>query len=198
MKFYRTFGALLFLVIPISMAPFAQAQTPSGWTGSPNLPLFLQTLEQTTPVPPDSVPPLGSFWSAQFPPGTPGVLPPLPGNLNHLPAWDLGNGNWLLADQNFDYSALTQQPAGLRGLNMSLEFESGADYASDGYLFDTNALWLELTNISGGWSYLNLRNGTNMVYAIWSTTNLATTTCHITPAAGTMWLCTRGLYRVQA
>jgi hypothetical protein len=32
---------------------------------------------------------------------------------------------------------------------------------------------LEITNVSNGWSYLNLHNATNQVYAIWGTTNLA-------------------------
>jgi hypothetical protein len=45
---------------------------------------------------------------------------------------------------------------------------------SSSYSIDTNGLWLEITNVSGGWSYLNLHNGTNHVYAIWSTTNLVT------------------------
>ncbi len=45
---------------------------------------------------------------------------------------------------------------------------------SGGTPIDTNGLWLEITNVSNGWSYLNLHNGTNMVYAIWGTTNLLT------------------------
>ena len=52
----------------------------------------------------------------------------------------------------------------------------GGDYSpmySGGTPIDTNALWLEITNVSNGWSYLNLHNATNQVYAIWSTTNLA-------------------------
>jgi hypothetical protein len=53
----------------------------------------------------------------------------------------------------------------------------GGDYSpmfSGGTPIDTNGLWLEITNVSNGWSHLNLHNGTNMVYAIWSTTNLLT------------------------
>jgi hypothetical protein len=45
---------------------------------------------------------------------------------------------------------------------------------SSSYSINTNALWLEITNVSNGWSYLNLHNGTNQVYAIWSATNLLT------------------------
>ena len=42
------------------------------------------------------------------------------------------------------------------------------------YSFPTNGVWLEIINVSGGVAYLNLHNATNQVYAIWSTTNLAT------------------------
>jgi hypothetical protein len=42
------------------------------------------------------------------------------------------------------------------------------------YSFDTNQLWLEITNVSNGFAYVNLHNGTNLVYAILSTTNLST------------------------
>jgi hypothetical protein len=45
---------------------------------------------------------------------------------------------------------------------------------SSSYSIDTNGLWLEITNVWNGWLYLNLHNGTNQVYAIWSTTNLLT------------------------
>jgi hypothetical protein len=52
---------------------------------------------------------------------------------------------------------------------------SGADTNSySTYTFDHSQLWLEITNVSNGWSYLNLHNATNQVYAIWSTTNLLT------------------------
>jgi hypothetical protein len=40
--------------------------------------------------------------------------------------------------------------------------------------FDHTQLWLEITNVSNGWTYLNLHNATNQVYAIRSTTNLLT------------------------
>lgn len=45
---------------------------------------------------------------------------------------------------------------------------------SSTYTIDPDALWLEITNVSGGLAYLNLHNGSNEVYCIWSTTNLAT------------------------
>ena len=60
---------------------------------------------------------------------------------------------------------------------------------SSSFSIDTNALWLEITNVSNGWSYLNLHNGTNLVYAIWSTTNLLTgwqVETEVWPTSGTV------------
>ena len=41
-----------------------------------------------------------------------------------------------------------------------------------GFTIDTNQLWLEITNVSNGISYLNAHHATNQVYAIWTTTDL--------------------------
>ncbi len=63
------------------------------------------------------------------------------------------------------------------GMNVSDDSDGGGDGFSpmfSSYMIDTNSLWLEITNVSNGWSHLNLHNGTNLVYAIWSTTNLLT------------------------
>ena len=38
---------------------------------------------------------------------------------------------------------------------------------------DTSGLYLEITNVADGLAFFNLRNGTNQVYAIWSTSDLA-------------------------
>jgi hypothetical protein len=59
-----------------------------------------------------------------------------------------------------------------RAFGMEAELDSPSGFSPMFASFDTNCLWLEITNVSNGWSYLNLHNGTNMVYAIWSTTNL--------------------------
>jgi hypothetical protein len=53
----------------------------------------------------------------------------------------------------------------------------GGEYTnsySSSFSIDTNLLWLEITNVSGGTVFANLRNATNKVYAIWDTTNLLT------------------------
>lgn len=51
----------------------------------------------------------------------------------------------------------------------------GGNYST--YTIDTNLLWLAITNVSNGWSYLSLHSGTNQfstnqVFAIWTKTNL--------------------------
>ena len=42
------------------------------------------------------------------------------------------------------------------------------------YTWDTNQLWLEITNVTTDTTFANLHHATNQVYAIWSATNLAT------------------------
>ena len=79
-------------------------------------------------------------------------------------------------------SALRQQMRtmmGAMGMNAPMPGD-GIDWGGSGSAtnffiastFDTNLLWLEITNVAGGWTYLNLHNATNQVYAIWGTTNL--------------------------
>jgi len=52
----------------------------------------LSALEQTDPLPPESLPVSASFYSAQNP-----NAPPMPFNPLGLSAWDLGNGQYELA-----------------------------------------------------------------------------------------------------
>ncbi len=61
------------------------------------------------------------------------------------------------------------------GLDMSMA-DGANNYSADfaAYSFDTNALWLEITNVSNRFSYYNLHNATNLVYEILTTTNLLT------------------------
>jgi hypothetical protein len=85
-------------------------------------------------------------------------------------------------------TASANQPARMLTRSLAAGIPSPGDGFGDGsgntnedfannevaYAFDTNQLWLEITNVSNGWSYLNLHNATNQVYAIWGATNLAT------------------------
>ena len=66
----------------------------------------------------------------------------------------------------------TRELASSLGLSMDMDPPSG--YSPMFSVIDTNGLWLDSPNVSNGWSYVNLHNGTNFVYAIWSSTNLAT------------------------
>ena len=71
-----------------------------------DLDVMLQALEATTPVPANSLPQTGNFWSAQHAPGSREAWPPLPGNMLGLEAWPLGNGVYLLNDTNVNYEEL--------------------------------------------------------------------------------------------
>jgi len=65
---------------------------------SGNLEKARAAIEAMEPVPAESVPKMGTFRSAQHP-----EWPPLPGNVNILPAWDLGGGCFLLDDLDLGY-----------------------------------------------------------------------------------------------
>ncbi len=54
-----------------------------------------------------------------------------------------------------------------------------ADSFSMASSYDPAGLWLEITNVANGWSYCNLHNGTNFVYAILSKTNLTDATWNV-------------------
>ena len=64
--------------------------------------------------------------------------------------------------------SLTMSAGRGAGMTMMMSYSS-----SMAMIYDTNGLWLEITNVANGWSYFNLHNGTNFVYAILSTTSLA-------------------------
>ena len=142
---------------------------------------MLEVVEATTPLPATDVPPIGTFYSAQNL-----DFPPMPCNINNLDAWDLGNDVYLLDDLDFDYATAQTESLAAGGGMLAMD-DSGPPSPGDGgggtnsldagsfspsYSFDTNGLWLQITNVSNGLAYLNLNNATNQVYAIWSTTNL--------------------------
>ena len=43
--------------------------------------------------------------------------------------------------------------------------EGGGDFTPDSS-FDTNGLWLQITNYDGNFAYVNLNNATDQVYAV--------------------------------
>jgi hypothetical protein len=132
----------------------------------------LSVVEQTDPTPADEVSPVGTFYSAQNPGSA-----PLPFNLNGLPAWNLGNGIWLLDDLD---SSLAAPAMMSRATSMGAPTPGGGDGGGGGdytnnyvpYTWDTNQLWLSISNVSNGTTFASLHNGTNFVYAIESATKL--------------------------
>ena len=60
-----------------------------------------------------------------------------------------------------------------RAFGMAAAMDSVSDLSPLAASFDTNQLWLEITNYDSNFAYLNLHNGTDFVYCVWSSTNLS-------------------------
>ncbi len=113
----------------------------------------LQAVEQTTPTPAESVPRYGTFYSALH-----ANWVPLPANVNSVPAWNLGNGTWLLDD-------LDQPQVQMRtmaGNVMAMEAPApggGGDGGTNSYTINASSftlpdygtnLWIAQAGISSG------------------------------------------------
>jgi hypothetical protein len=135
---------------------------------------MLEAVEATTPLPAESVPPYGTFYSALH-----ANWAPFPANVNNVPAWNLGDGVWLLDDLD--------QPQGqmrtMAGNLMAVDVPSPGDGGNTGgnnnsciftsaYTIDTNRLFLEITGVNNSVASFNLYNASNQVYAIASKSNL--------------------------
>lgn len=102
-----------------------------------DLSVMIQAVETTTPEPASSVPLNGlggTYYSAQNP-----TWPPLPGNLDQVPVWDLGDGLYILDDTNIDYDAPVAQSSSGRGMMADISGppspgggDSGTNYSSNG------------------------------------------------------------------
>jgi len=138
----------------------------------------LGALTDTSPLAPQDLPIIGMFYSAANP-----SAPPQPGNFQWLPAWDLGDGNFLLDD--IDYPPVAGRGSSRAADGTMHPMDSGFPGLPGGGSggtpvqpllqdsFDTNGLWLEVANVSDGFALINLHNATNGVYEILTTTNLA-------------------------
>ena len=150
--------------------------------------VLLQAIESVPPAPAASAPRAGTFFSAQHAPGTRLAWPPLPGNARQVPVWNLGDGVYLLADLNVDYSL----PVSVRlaGGGMAAMDDSGGPVpgyggggSTNGYeysftrpVYSTKDLWLEITGKTNTTAYLTIQepwNVTNGVYDLFYTTNLS-------------------------
>jgi hypothetical protein len=147
---------------------------------------MLEAAESLPTVPATVAPEAGTFWSAQHAPGSLEPWPAMPANIRGVPLWDMGGGVYLLDDLQVNYnqpvkSKTTAKTAG--GMEEMVDLNPGDGDTNDddggGYTnnfqiapIDTNGLWLQITNVSGDLAYLNLMNATDLVYEIWSKTNL--------------------------
>jgi hypothetical protein len=127
--------------------------------------------ENLSPVPPDEVPQYGTFFSAQN-------FPPMPVDLwPNLPVYSLGNGSFLIDDSSVNYSAMDD--SGVTALPDDGTNSSGGGGPSPDPSFSTNGLWIQITGINNGIVSLNLNNATDMVYEVWTKTNLNETIWNI-------------------
>ncbi len=112
-----------------------------SWDTATDEQVELHALESASPIPFANIPKQrqrGTLWSAQHAPGSRAPWPPLPGNMLALPVWPLGDDVYLLDDRDLDYPAL------------SAAMSAGSVSSPTGFsgpLFDTNALWLEITSV---------------------------------------------------
>ena len=144
---------------------------------------LVNALDATPTIPASALPIGATCWSLQQP-----NFPPLPGDTIGVSAWPLGDGSFLLADGDYRYTAASatslaagpmQMSAMESGVSMPPGFGdlgSGGTYPSIStpYVWNTNLLWLQISNVIGGTAYASLFNGTDEVYSVWSTTNLLT------------------------
>jgi len=113
----NSIGSLAIIGGLIASLNFVRGQTTAKAVQSvsaEDMAVMLQAVEATTPLPAESAPKSGTFYSAQCP-----NWPPLPGNVNNAPAWNLGDGVFLLDDLTTDYSvpALSQAGRGMRAMD---------------------------------------------------------------------------------
>jgi hypothetical protein len=143
------------------MRTFAQSSEPAtniDWATASDDQVLLQAIEETTPAPANEVPMSGEFYSAKYSPLNSGGWPPLPGNVDNLAAWNLGDNVWLLNDLNFDYSAASIQTGPMMAM------DAGAPYPGSGGGYGTNTY-------SPSGSLFTLNPGTNLWIAQETVTN---------------------------
>ncbi len=135
---------------------------------------MLQAVEATTPLPAALVPPYGTFYSALH-----ANWAPLPANVNSVPAWNLGDGVWLLDDLDQPQAQMRTMAGNLMAVDVPSPGDGGNAGGSNNsciftssYTIDTNRLFLEITGVSNGVASFNLHNASNQVYAITSKSNL--------------------------
>ena len=127
------------------MSVQASAVSTVDWNTASDLQVMLQAVEMTPETSADSLPRSGNFFSAQHAPGSAQPWPPLPSSFG-LPAWNLGDGFYLLDDQSVDYSLpMSSRMAGGRTMMM----EEGGGMFPSGYSGgDTNGFYSDSFNFN--------------------------------------------------
>ena len=156
-------------------------------------------------IAPTDLPNGGTFWLVTSN-GITAPSPCPPNNLSDFPVYAMADGIYLVDETGGQVvtneenstieSALAAQADAVTALinqvqdaqlnqdmamafGLDMEMDSSASFSPMFAVSDPTALWLEITNVSNGWSYLNLHKGTNFVYAILSKTNLTDATWNI-------------------
>jgi hypothetical protein len=212
MKVGNLFRGLLITSIFIAASNLLQAQepvtaVPSGTfsissagddnvSGLSDFEVELKALETLPAIPARQLPGYArGFYSVQHP-----EWPPLPADTSDVPAWDMGGDFFALDDRNVDYVSLPHHRkarkqvqsrlGGVEAMDVPSVPGGGGDEEDDGSggsygtPFSTNGLWLQITNVADGLAYLNLMNATDLVYEVWSKTNLLDASWNI---EGELW-----------
>jgi len=135
---------------------------------STNMSTLLAAIEATEPLPAETSPVVGNFYSAAHP-----DWPPMPGNVHQVPFWLLGDDCYPVDDRDISDASAGIGDAGLSQANAN--FQRLDSLETSGPMYGSNDLWLEITGIANGRVDLNLHNATNLVYEIWSKTDLLAT-----------------------
>ena len=85
----------------------AEPSTNIDWNSASDEQVVLQDIELTPPLSAGQAPSVGTFYSAQHSPISSSPWPPLPGNVDNFPLWDLESNVWLVDDLSVDYSSLS-------------------------------------------------------------------------------------------
>lgn len=159
-----------------------------------DLAVMIQAVEATTPAPASSVPRkglAGTFYSAQHAPGTRFAWPPLPANVNQFPVWNLGDGLYLLADENYSYDApvVTRNTATSKSSALTMDV-SGAPVPGGGGTnsgsyspadspapvnYGTNLCLIQISTANGGLLATASNTISDVLYEIQTNADLTTT-----------------------
>ena len=127
---------------------------------------LMTAIEATPPLPASEAPKFGEFYTTQHGES----WPPLPGDILHLPFWDLGSGFYLLDDTNVDYAELAAEAEAAGSFR-----RFGADF--EPLVITTNDLALIMDGWTNADAYLTIHPAygapTNATYDLWFCTNLA-------------------------